>query len=107
MTTHTLTPSPFSRSEVLVSVTGPEAERGHALALAVGGRWASRLGGHLMTPRRAARWRVLFDAGWTAEKRYLDAGYMPYRFTLGSHKLVTLATAVIISRNLKPQALEV
>ncbi len=103
----TLTPSPFSRSEVLVSVTGPDAARGHALALAVGGRWASRLGGHLMTARRARRWSVLFDAGWTAEKRYLDAGYMPYRFTLADHKAVTLARAVIISRTLKPQVLEV
>ena len=101
--TPTLTPSPFSRSEVLVCCAGPEAERGHALALAVGGRWASRLGGHLMTPRRAARWRVLFDAGWTAEKRYIDQGYMPYRYSRPGHSRVTLAYAVkVTTRSAQP-----
>jgi len=105
MTPYTITLSPVSTNEHLVAFTPAatieDIKRGRELANSLRGRYSIRLRGHLLTPARMERWRLLFDAGWTAEPTY-HYNVRAWTYTLGSRRNVSLKNAMVSTHKQKP-----
>lgn len=96
--TYKLIQSPFNREERLLMTNDPRA---CALATAIGGR-ESRRGEIFLTPGRAEKWRLLFDAGFTPVLRKSS-----WRFRRNGCSMGCLSEAVAAAKALQQKAEEV
>lgn len=100
---YNITPSPFSATEVLVTFTKDakiaDIKRGRQLAESLRGRWSIRFVGHFLTPKRAERWKLLFDAGWEAVVVY-RYNVKSWVYTLGEKRNLTAQQAVNLTRRM-------
>lgn len=107
MNPYTLSPAPAGK-QLLVIHDGPDAARATLLATAQGGRWVPGLGGWVLFPARAAKFCLLFDAGWTVARYYYGGPVKPWRYSLGSHRNLNCAMAIRATKRAhKPETIEV
>lgn len=107
---YTITPSPFTSGEVLV-LMDPKAPlgeiiRGRDLASALRGRYSVKARGHMMTVKRAEKWKTLFDSGWSATVHYMY-NVKTFAYVRGGEKFTCLYDVMKSTRTFNPKPLEV
>lgn len=95
---YTLTALTSPRGKLLLVIPAAD-DRAKALALSQYAHFVPCLGGYLISPHRAEKFRALYDAGWSAGRVYYGPGAKPWRYSRGERsKLCTYDAMTIIRR---------